>query len=332
MEGPAAGSDSDAVTFAGSWTATSNAPWLHTTASGSGNGAATFTFDANPGGTRSGTLTIAGETLTVTQAPAQPLSTTALLEGAAAGSDSDIVCFAGAWSASANASWLHTTSTGSGIGGLATFTFDANTGVTRSGTLTIAGETLTVTQAAGSGYVAAGTVPLVSTGLNNPEGVAVDAEGNVYIADTGDNAVKEWNAATQTVSTLVSSGLSSPQGVAVDISGNVYIADTGDNAIKEWNAATQTVITLVSTGLSSPQGVAVDGAGNVYIADTGDNAIKEWNAATQTVITIVSSGLNSPEGVAVDAANNVYIADTGDNAIKEWIAATQTVSTLVLGV
>ena len=47
---------------------------------------------------------------------------------------------------------------------------------------------------------------LVSSGLNEPEGVAVDGAGNVYIADTGDNAIKEWNATTQTVTTLVSAG------------------------------------------------------------------------------------------------------------------------------
>ena len=99
-------------------------------------------------------MTIAGQTLTVTQVAA--LGATALLEGPAAGSDSDVVSYAGPWTATASASWLHTTSAGNG-NGLATFTFDANTGATRSGTLTIAGETLTVTQA-GSGYVAANAV------------------------------------------------------------------------------------------------------------------------------------------------------------------------------
>ena len=61
---------------------------------------------------------------------------------------------------------------------------------------------------AGSSYVAANPLTtLVSSGLNGPFGVAVDGAGNVYIADTRNNAIKEWNAATQTVSTLVSSGL-----------------------------------------------------------------------------------------------------------------------------
>ena len=124
-------------------------------------------------------------------------------------------------------------------------------GATRTGTLTIAGQTLTVTQA-GSTYVArrardhAGVL-----GIDGyPYGVAVDGAGNVYIADTGNNAIKKWTAASNTVTTLVSSGLSYPTGVAVDGAGNVYIADTGNNAIKEWTAANNTVTTLVSSGLS----------------------------------------------------------------------------------
>ncbi|HKB36826.1 MAG TPA: BACON domain-containing carbohydrate-binding protein, partial [Gemmataceae bacterium] len=148
------------------------------------------------------------------------LGTTALLEGPAAGSASDLVFTSGAWSATANAPWLHTSATGTG-NGLATLTFDANPGATRSGTLTIAGLTLTVTQA-GSTYVAANPLTLVSSGLDSPEGVAVDGSGNVFFADTGNNAIKEWRAATQTVSTLVDTGLSVPYGVAVDGSGNVF--------------------------------------------------------------------------------------------------------------
>ena len=80
--------------------------------------------------------------------------------------------------------------------GLAAFTFDANAGATRTGTLTIAGQTLTVTHAGSSCVAADQVTTLVSSGLNSPAGVAVDGVGNVHIADTHDNAIKEWNAAT----------------------------------------------------------------------------------------------------------------------------------------
>src|SRR5262249_35897829 len=122
---------------------------------------------------------------------------------------------------------------------------DANPGATRTGTLTIGGQTLTVTQA-GSTYVAANPLTTVVSGLNTPFGVGVDSAGNVYVADTYNGAIKKYNPATQQVSTLVSSGLNQPFGVAVDSWGNVYIADFRDNAIKEYHAASQTVTTLVS--------------------------------------------------------------------------------------
>src|SRR5580700_9683254 len=106
--------------------------------------------------------------------PANSLGTYALLEGPASGTNSDIVVATGAWTATANDAWLHTSASGN-ANGLAVFTYDANTGATRTGTLTIAGQTLTVTQA-GSNYVAVNALAtLVSSGLVQPQGIAVDS-------------------------------------------------------------------------------------------------------------------------------------------------------------
>ncbi len=102
----------------------------------------------------------------------------------------------------------------------------------------------------------------------------MDGAGNVYIADTFNNAIEKWSAATGTLTTLVALGLASPAGVGVDAAGNVYIADTYNNVIKEWNQITGTVSTVVS-GLSLPQSVALDAAGNIYFTDH-NNYIKEW--------------------------------------------------------
>jgi len=256
--------------------------------------------------------------------------------GSAAGSNSVEIGFlpliaTPSWSASVSASWLHPASTNGSGPAIVPFSFDANPNPTvRSGAITLdSGVSLTVTQA-GSSYLGPGPVlPLAPVGLSGPTAVAVDSIGNVYIADTGHNAIAEWNAATQQLTSLVSSGLSAPAGVAVDGAGNVYIADTGHNALKEWNVFTQQVATLVSTGLSRPLGLAVDTSGNVYIADSLNNAIEEWNAATQQMNPLVPGGLNNPSGVAVDAAGNVYIADTGDSAIRELVAATQQLTSLV---
>ena len=272
--------------------------------------------------------------MTVSQSGFNTLGASTLTESPATGTDSVVFAALGpvpAWTATANAAWLHLDAANQeGTGSTnVVFTFDANPGATRVGTLTVAGLTVTITQA-GSTYVAADPfTTLVSSNLNVPAGIAVDGAGNIYIVDSDDEAIKKWTKATDTVTTLVSSGLNYPTGVAVDGAGNVYFADGLKNVLKVWSAGDGTVTTLISTGLFYPFGVAVDGSGNIYIADAGDNAIKEWSATDGTLKTLVSEGLNSPFRVAVDGAGNVYIADYGNSTIKEWTVANGNVTTLV---
>jgi sugar lactone lactonase YvrE len=239
------------------------------------------------------------------------LGTVSLFVGPASGSNSVVLGVTpatGAWTATNNATWLHLgTNFQSGTGSTnVVFSYDANPGPTRTGTLTIADQTLTVTQA-GESYVAATLFTnLVSTGLSHPEGIAVDGAGNVYIADTSNGMVKEFSASNNTVTTLVSSGLSAPQGVAVDNAGNVYIADTGNDMVKERRIADGSVITLVSNGLGSAESVAVDSAGNVYIDDSADGNIRKWSPVNSN-LTAIASGFQTSQGVGLDAADNVYV-------------------------
>ncbi|HEY1663300.1 MAG TPA: BACON domain-containing carbohydrate-binding protein [Verrucomicrobiae bacterium] len=316
--------------LAGPFAPVSDQSWL--TITGVTNGVVSYAFAANTTiNSRTANLTLLGQNIAVTQSGTVILGSTNLWEGPGSGSDSVVLSSIAQWTATPNASWLHLDAADQGGTGSMNliFTFDANTGATRTGTLTIGSQTLTITQA-GSTYVAANPVTtLVSSGLNNPAGVAVDGSGNVYIADAGNNAIKEWNVAGNTVTTLVSSGLNQPYGVAVDGSNNVYIADTYNSAIKEWNAASNMVTTLASFVYTFPRGVAVDSSGNVYIPDSSYNAVEEWNAASNTVTTLVSSGLFGVTGVAVDGAGNVYITENGNQAVKEWNAASHMVSTLV---
>ncbi len=252
---------------------------------------------------------------------------------ATAGSGSVLLLAAGPWTASSNASWLQILpGSASGTGNaMIQFSYAANPNTAaQTGTLTISGLTFTVTQAGTSALPASLMQTLASVGLKSPQAVAVDAQGNLYIADTSNNAVKKWTAATKLVTPLVILGLNAPRGIAVDAQGNVYIADSGNNAIKVWSASTQLVTPLVSSGINSPGGVAVDSLGNVYFSDTGHNAIKEYPAAAPHTVATLVTGLSNPQGVAVDALGNVYFADAKNNAIKEWAAAPpNAVTTLV---
>ncbi len=167
------------------------------------------------------------------------------------------------------------------------------------------------------------TITTLGSGFSQPLGLARDSAGNVFVADTGNNAVKEILAAGgyTTVNTL-GTGFSSPKGVAVDGAGNVFVADAGNNAVKEIVAAGgyTTVNPLGGSFIfSGPTGVAVDGSGNVYVADNGSSSVYEMSpgcTASSCVTTLGSpGGFGSAAGVAVDASGNVYVAGSG--SVKE---------------
>jgi sugar lactone lactonase YvrE len=323
------------------WIATANVSWLQlATGSSNGTGSATinYTFDSNTSNQRVGTISIGGQILTVNQAAllfTSKLGTTNIVVGPAAGTDSVVLFIqpvtSSNWIATANAAWLQLSPPYQG-GNSSTnviFTFSANTGATRVGTLTIAGQTLFVTQAGVNHQSGGGVTTIASSGLTLPRGLATDSAGNLLIADTGGDQIRKWTRTNNTLSTIVSGGLSQPGGVAVDSVGNIYIADGLNHAIKKWTASNGIVTTVWNSGLNRPGAVAVDAAGNIYIADTLNNQIKKWIAASNNIVTLVNSGLNQPAGIAVDAAGNLYIADTANNSVKKWITANGSVVTLV---
>lgn len=112
------------------------------------------------------------------------------------------------------------------------------------------------------------TFKALGAGFSNPGGVALDGNGNVYVADTGNNQIKRMNAQGNNI-TVLGSGFSGPKGVAVDQAGNVYVADTGNNAVKEISAGG--TVTTLATGINQPTGIAVDNHGAVYVTDPGQS-------------------------------------------------------------
>ena len=223
--------------------------------------------------------------------------------------------------------------------------------------VTPGGMIATVAGQVGSGYSGDGG-PATSAALNSPWGVAVDAAGNLFIADTDNNRIRKV-ALDGTITTLAGNGTLGysgdggpavsaqfhyPYGVAVDTAGNVYVADTGNSAIRK--IAPGGIITaFAGTGvhgdsgdggpaiqaqLGGPMAMAVDAAGNLYIADTDNGAIRKVtpNGLISTVAGLGGSGysgdggpassaqLSLPWSVAVDAAGNVYVADSANDVIR----------------
>ena len=216
--------------------------------------------------------------------------------------------------------------------------------------------------------------------VDNPRGVAVDAAGNLFIADTLNDVIREVNLTGSAesifdglislpawdITTVAGNGipgfsgdggsatdaqLGRPRGVAVDAEGNIFIADTNNSRIREVNNSSGQITTFAGTGaltyggdgglptnaqLYVPWGVAVDGVGDVFIADTDNNCIREVSQSTGLINTIAGIGteaggysgdggpptaaqLDMPRGVAVDAAGDIFIADTGNNVVREAV-------------
>ena len=227
--------------------------------------------------------------------------------------------------------------------------------------------------------------PAVNATLNTPSAVAVDGKGDVFIADTENNMVREVspNGSIRTVAgtgepgysgdggPAVDARLDDPSGLAVNAQGDLYIADTVNNVIRAVspNGIIRTIAgdPRVTRGherggplgggyagdggpaadalLQHPQGLATDGKGDLFIADTGNSVIREITAwgMIKTVAgeggkfadsgdggQAVSAQLNAPTDVAVDAADDLYIADTGNNALRE-VSASGVISTLAGG-
>jgi DNA-binding beta-propeller fold protein YncE len=184
----------------------------------------------------------------------------------------------------------------------------------------------------------------------SPKDVAVDASGNVYIADSADNDVVKVTSSGS--SSVIASGLNAPTGVAVDpTTGDLYIADTGDHEVMRLTlggaltvvagtgtAGAPTPGPATASNLGGPSGLAVDRAGNLYIADgagPSGNPLVEEVAPDGTLSIFAGTGtraqpllgpataspLRAPAGVAVDASGDVFIADETANVVAKVTTA-----------
>ena len=159
-------------------------------------------------------------------------------------------------------------------------------------------------------------------------GVAVDKQGNVWVADNYLGSVQEISPAGINLQTFSFHG---PWGIAVDAQGNVYVAEYGGNdVIKQTpsntpNGTAYTSSVLPTNGLDFPTGIAVDNHGKIYIGDT-DNfrvIVLTPSGSTYSQSTLPTSPGIEPVSIAVDAAGSVYIADSANyRVLKETPSGT----------
>ena len=202
--------------------------------------------------------------------------------------------------------------------------------------------------------------------FNGPSGIAVDKNGNVYIADVFNHRIRKITP-TGSVSTYAGNGQATfadhtkglhasfhfPVDLAVDESGNVFVVDEGNNRIRKITPG-GSVSTFAGSGylgsfdseigesatFNQPNGIAIDNKGNLYVADQLNHRIRKITS-TGVVTTLAGSGapgsldnvigalasFNHPRGIAVDKAGNVYVGDIANQKIRK-ISASGVVSSL----
>lgn len=209
--------------------------------------------------------------------------------------------------------------------------------------------------------------PALKASFQGPQEIALDAGGNVYVADQNNSTIRKITTGgiiTTVAGSAISAGysgdngpatkalLAGPIGVAVDRAGNLYIADSGNNVIREVSAATGNISTIAGTGkpgfggdgggalsamFNNPKGVAVDSSGNLLIVDGDNNRVRRISAGNISTIagstlligdggSSISARLSNPSGVAVDSAGNLYIADLAANRVRK-VAPSGTMTT-----
>ena len=189
----------------------------------------------------------------------------------------------------------------------------------------VTGVITTVAGAGGRGFIGDGG-PATRALLNNPSGVVLDGEGNLFIADWGYSRVRRVDAVTGVITTVAGTDVEGfggdggpatralllrPTAVAMDGAGNLFIADWEESRIRQVDALTGVISTVAGTGeegfrgdggpassawLSFPQGVAVDGAGNLFISDWGNNRIRRVDAVTGVITTVAGTGEEGFQG------------------------------------
>lgn len=199
---------------------------------------------------------------------------------------------------------------------------------------------------------ATATAAAINPRFSGPAGLAVDALGNVYVADYTNNRIRKI-ATTGVITTVAGKGLGNadgngtaalfngPRALALDATGaNLYVADANNNTIRKIALATGDVTTLAGSGQAAfadgtgtaaafnhPSGIAIDATGNLYVADAANNLLRKVTPAG-AVTSVAGSGyvslitpFNSPSGVATTTdgtgVTTVYVANTQGNMIQK---------------
>jgi DNA-binding beta-propeller fold protein YncE len=147
--------------------------------------------------------------------------------------------------------------------------------------------------------------------MHFPNGLAVDATGNLYVADADNHRVQKWDTQGNW-SVLASPRLSSPIAIAVDAAGSFSVSEHGGRLLRRDPLGNWSVLAPSGHALGQvkhPWGLAVDGAGNLYVAENLNGRIQKWDVQGNWSSLDTPGQLRSPVSVAVDPTGNLSVAE-----------------------
>jgi sugar lactone lactonase YvrE len=168
-------------------------------------------------------------------------------------------------------------------------------------------------------------------GPSGPFGLAVDAQGTIYVADAGDNTIKKLSPTGHLLAIWGKTGsapgeLDWPQGVALDPQGNVYVADSLNSRIEKFSSSGTLLAVFGNTGssierLRTPVGIAIDTQGNLYISDIRNHRLVKFSPEGKFLLAWYGAGgksFSSAKDVAIDNEGNIYTADSLTHRIVKF--------------
>ena len=174
----------------------------------------------------------------------------------------------------------------------------------------------------------------IGVGFTDPQQVAVDGAGTVYVTDVGTNMVVEvpQGCAASSCQRTLDGGFNLPGGIAIDGAGNLYVADSGNNRVVElpFGCTSSTCEIPIGSGWNNPGALAVDSAGNVFVEDFANHRVERVAAGGGAQTTVVSD-LQSSYGIVVDAAGDLFVSDYGNQRIFEVPAGGGAETTIAAG-
>lgn len=188
--------------------------------------------------------------------------------------------------------------------------------------------------------------------FESPDGVTLDASGNVYVTDSYLNLVEKFSSAGTFLSQFGSGGtgngqLNGPDGLRVDASGNIWVADYNNNRVQKFSSSGTWLASLGGTSsacssclctgpstcpnssgsgngqFNDPADVAIDASGNIWVVDQGNNRVQKFSNSGSYLGQFGSTGggngqFNGPRNIAFDGSGNIWVSDYSSGSVEEF--------------